>query len=107
MADLIKIPVTNGTPAQKFVAKVDDKVLTFFVRWNDRFARWLMDIMGEDETPILMGVPLHIDTDLMGRFRSLSLPQGLMILFDTTEKIVEADRDALGDKALLLFRGFE
>lgn len=107
MADLIQIPVTNASASHKFICKIDDKVFTLRIRWNTRFERWMMDIMSEDETPILMGTPLHIDSDLIGRFRSLSLPQGLMILFDTTEKIIEADRQALGDKALLLFRGFE
>jgi hypothetical protein len=107
MADLIEIPLSSDFPSQKFTVTILEKVYTMQVRWNDRFARWIWDIMDENENNIVMGIPLHINSDIVGRFRDQRLPRGQFIFYDTSEKVVEAGRDDLGDRCKLLFRPFD
>lgn len=107
MADLIQIPATSDFPSQKFTTTIDGTVYAIKIRWNGRFERWVADIMTDGEDPILVGIPLHINTDLMGRFRDLRLPQGLMILFNSVADGIEATRQNLGSDTKFLFRAFD
>lgn len=107
MADIIEIPTTKDFPSQSATVTIDNAIFIFHFRWNDRFERWFMDILDESENNILVGVPLHINRDLIGRFRTPALPQGQMIFYDTSEKIREAGRDDMGYRAKLLYRAFE
>lgn len=107
MADIIEIPTTKDFPSQKETVTIDGRIFILRLRWSDRFERWFLDILDESENNILMGVPLHINRDLIGRFRMTTLPQGQLIFYDTSEKIREAGRNDLGDRARLLFRPFE
>lgn len=105
MADIINIPVSTSYGAQfKFNSELSGTNFIFLIEWNTRFERWFMSIFDTEENPLLMGIPMHVNTDLIGRFPRENLPAGTIILFDTSETEEECAYDDLGDRCILLYR---
>jgi len=105
MADIQKIPADSSTGLSrfKFTTTLDgvDFILRF--RWNTRIELWVMDIFDADENEINMSIPLMVNTNVIKKYKSNSMPQGTMILFDTSGTDEECGFDELGDRCVLLY----
>jgi len=107
MGEIFQIPITATDASFKIRTSLEgtDYVLRF--DWNGRDECWQMGIMDSTETPIVMGIPLNINSNLIGRFEIPELPPGLLMLYDTSDNNEEAGRDDLGDRAVLLYEASE
>jgi len=101
---IYEIPVDSSQADFKFRTDLEGTTYVLRMYWNTREERWHIDFLDADENPLLMGVPLVTDTDVMGRFEIPGLMKGIVMLYDTGEKFVEATRDSFGDRSKLLYQ---
>jgi hypothetical protein len=105
MSDIYQIPIETNDASFKIRTKLASADYVLKIYWNDRCERWHISIHDANEIPILAGVPLNIDTDILARFRNPALPPGILMLYDTAEKHEEAGReDIYNQKAVLLYQ---
>lgn len=103
MAEVQIIPVDSDNASFKFRTDLEDIAYVLRLDWNERSERWHLDIFDADETPLKVGLPLNINSDIIGRFADTRLPPGLIMLYDTSGQNEEAGRDDLGDRCMLLY----
>ena len=48
-------------------------------RWCAATDSWLLDIYGQDELPLLLGVPLITGTDLLGQYKHLGIGGSIVV----------------------------
>ena len=71
---------TNKNQVQKFI--LDNKVFIIQTYWNLRCG-WFIGLYDEDMNPLLEGIKMMPNTDLLKRHRYLGLLSGLLICVDT------------------------
>lgn len=103
MGQILEIPITSDDASFKIRTVLEDIQLILRFDWNERDARWQISIFDSVETPLLMGIPMNINTELIERFEIDGLPPGKMLLYDTTDTSTEAGRDDLGDRCKLFY----
>lgn len=103
MSTLYTIPL-DPEFSQKFDVEINGIDLIFKIEWNDRSEKYHLYIYDSFEVPLLSGVPLNVNTELVDRFKIVGLPEFKMALVDTTLKDVEAAFDELGGRTLLMFQ---
>lgn len=82
MANLIQLPMGQNLPSFSFTSTLSSVAYTFNAYFNTRAGRWMLDILDVTLTPILMGVPLLIDRDLLAQYPTLPLPPGGLFVID-------------------------
>ncbi len=99
----LELPVRSDLPAFTFRQELEGSVYTLGFRFNERIAQWIMDILSEQEVPIVMGIPVLTEVEMTERFKYLSIPQGYFVCIDETGKQRNPDRDTFGDEVKLLY----
>ena len=100
---IVEIPVRSDLPAYQFGIDLDGVNFKFSFRFNTRMGRWLWDILDTEENPILMGVPLLVNLDLIGRYKIEELPLGSFICINETGTSNNPGRYDLGNNVKLLY----
>lgn len=98
-----EIQIDRNTPDQKFSIDLEGTVYVFRVMWNSRTGRWTLSIYEEDETPIVLGVAVVSELDLLAPYADSRLPPGQLFASDVTGKTREPTDDNFGDSVLLLY----
>lgn len=98
-----EIPIDRNAPDQKFSIDLEGTVYVFRVMWNSRTGRWTLSIFEEDETPIVMGITVVGEFDLLSQYADARLPRGTLFTADVTGKNREPTDDNFGDSVLLLY----
>lgn len=75
--------------------------LSFF--WNVRGAFWTMDVTDLSDLPILMGVKLVADWDLLSNFANPLLPTGRLLCVDTSGAGTDPTDSDLGSRVILVY----
>lgn len=104
MATIFEIPITNTEASFKIRTILEDVELVLRFDWNGRDSRWQMSISDAQEQPIVMGLALNINTELIHRYELEALPPGRLALYDTSGTFTEAGREDLGGRCKLLYR---
>lgn len=104
MADIFEIPVSKENAAFSIRTELDGVVFILRFAWNDRRERWVLSVFDANQSPIVVGVVMNINSDLLGRFKDQELPEGMLMLYDTSEKDIECGRDDFGNRAKLLYQ---
>jgi len=108
MGKIIRVPLTETVPFFKIHGiELDGKVFAMQFEWLERSERWHLHLMQSDETPILMGIKLNINSDLLSQYTIAELPLGKMMLYDTSRKDAECGRNDLGSRCVLLYESIE
>jgi hypothetical protein len=66
---------------QEFRVTLGEVNYTLRVLWRDE-AGWIMDVMDSGAQPLLMGVPLVPDVDLMEQYPELGISGALIVMTD-------------------------
>jgi len=98
-----EIPIDKNSPDQKFSIDLEGTVYVFRVLWNSRTGRWSLSIFEEDETPIVMGIAVVGEFDLLAQYSDARLPPGTLYTADLTGKNREPTDETFGDSVLLLY----
>lgn len=104
MAELLEIPIIFDEPSFKIRTILEGATLILRFDWSTRQERWSLSIYDGDGNALILGLPLHIDMEVISRFEITGLPPGRLFLYDTTGAHVEAGRDDLGDRCRLFYQ---
>lgn len=97
------VPVGNNFPWTKFVTSLSGTSFSLVFRFNTRMSVWFMDIQDQAGNSLLSGVPILIETALIGRFVTQGLPVGDFIAFDDTNQGTEPGRYSFGTDHSLVY----
>lgn len=104
MGAVLEIPLPSAEASFRLRTTLEGREYVLGIHWNGRMERWILDLYDANDTPIVTGQPLHIDSDILMQFTKDELPPGMLMLYDTSGKHEEAGRDDLGSRAKLLYR---
>lgn len=71
-----EIPLS--TDNQTFRITLGNNTFTLRIIWRD-VARWIMDVMGSAGQPVLLGVPLVTDVNLLEQYPELGINGALVV----------------------------
>lgn len=100
---LRQIPVITDNRNYEFRISLDGVFFTLAFRFNFRMNRWFMDVKDGENVPLINGVPLLQGTDLIERFKAVTLPAGHFLMLNLEDETIEAGADDLGANSLLLY----
>ena len=97
---MYQVPVTNDA-AQKFVTQLGDSKFEFDIQWNDRSGLFSLTLTNDDTKQVyFQGVPMVLGVDLLEPY---NYAIGSLVLYDTTNRSIDANLDNLGDFVLLFW----
>lgn len=78
--DLYEIPLAPA-PERFAVTLPDGSELRMSIVWRNRGgAGWVLDLATSDGTPLVSGIPLVTGCDLLGQFKHIGIPGGLVVV---------------------------
>ena len=80
------IPINSRLPNQKFKISLSGSVFTIELAYNVRQDRWIMSISDASGNQILVGVPILINRNLTGQYRTLKIPTGIIFATDDSSQ---------------------
>jgi len=92
---MITVPLTPGLFDYAFTVDIDEVMYNFRMVYNSRSRIYYLDIRDIDRNPILMGYPL-VEGANTGRFSIPGLFGGLLLVFDTSRKQENGDKETMG-----------
>lgn len=98
--------IPTNDAAEHYLQTVDLDGRTFGLEfyWNTRAARWFLSLWDASfSIRLLAGRQLSIDVPILARFRDPRLPAGELVATDTAGTKLEAGRDDLGRRVVLLY----
>lgn len=101
---IVDLPVRSDLPAYSFKIELEGVVYTLRFRWNERMARWIFDIADEQGQDLVVGLPVHTDVDIKGRFRQSTVPPGLFVAYDETGAQRNPDRSNFGGEVKFFYQ---
>ncbi len=94
---------TDGSNWYDFNIQLEGIVFTFEFVWNDREGSWYFNLYDTNANLLLAGIKVVLNTFLLARFVSTSLPNGDLTACDTTGQDVMPGLQDLGDRVLLSY----
>lgn len=104
MPEILEIPLSKEDNSFKIRVILEGIQLVLRLDWVERDLRWTISIFDAQETALVVGLPMNINTELIARFEIDGLPPGKLFLYDSSGGWAEAGRDDLGDRAKLLYQ---
>lgn len=103
---LIEIPTRGDLGAYSQQVDLDGSVFQIDLHFNERWGRWVLDILDADAAPLLMGIPLLEGFPLTTKFvgRISGFPLGEFLVLDETGQGRIPDRSTLGGDVKLFYR---
>jgi hypothetical protein len=84
MPFLFTVPVGNQLPWYKFRISLSGVLFTLHMRYNTRMTRWILDVNDASDNPIISGIPVLIERNLVGQYATLAIPEGILFASDDT-----------------------
>lgn len=100
----IQIPLRSDLDAWEITVDLDGRTYNFEFAWNGRGEFWSLIIRNDVQQELVAGIPLRVNSDLLGRFVRDDLPPGVLTLFDTSGAELEAAKGDLGGRCVLLYQ---
>lgn len=104
MSDILQIPIDFEDPSFKIRTILEEVEVVLRFDWNSRMELWHISVLDAGELPLLMGLPLYVNRELIGRFKIIGLPAGKLMLYDTSQRVEEAGRYELGQRCILIYQ---
>jgi hypothetical protein len=102
MAQVV-LPIDASAPHYTVDVALGGTLYRFGVNWNDRAGFWTLDVSLTDDTPLVAGMKVVADWDLLGQFPDLRLPPGYLLAVDLTAQGLDPAYDDLGSRVILVF----
>jgi hypothetical protein len=99
----INVPLRNDLFKYKYRIDLDGTTYSMDYRFNPRIERWVLDFKDFQETPIVTGIILLLNVDLLGKFVLPLIPPGTLFLFDINGSGLEMGKDDPNINHLLLY----
>lgn len=100
-----RIPVASLNAASSQTITIDETVYRLTFNFNVRCQLWSMTIAEQDGTPIVSGIALLPQVDLLERHRDERLPRGRLFALDVLEgnRASRPTRNDLNTKLVLVY----
>ena len=96
------IPFTTYPAISKEIS-LDNKAYKFSFVWNPRMEAWTLSIFDLDDTPILNGIKLVLNYELISMYNYLEIPPGKLFVLDYSDDTSRiAFDDFTGERSLSL-----
>lgn len=79
---ILTLPVAQNAPWYDFTTTLDAAFYTLEMAFNTRANRWMLSIGDATGAPVLCGLPVVIERDLLAGLRYLPVPAGAIIALD-------------------------
>lgn len=101
---LIKIPTRSDLPAFRERIELEGEIYTLAFRFNERMSKWALDILTEEEDPIVSGLLLLTNVPLLDSLTVEGLPPGDLMALDRANLQRDAGADNLGEDINLFYQ---
>lgn len=99
---LLTIPLDESNNWEQVVV-LDDREFRLTIEWSVREGAWYVSIASQDGVMLAAGLRLVEGTNVLRRETDPRLPQGKLMLADTTGRREETDRDSIGGRWVLVY----
>lgn len=100
---MIRIPTSTESAWFSQTVQLAGTLLRMELHWNARAGFWVMNLATVDREPIVSGVRIVPDWDLVGRLADPRLPKGRLVAADQSGRGEPPGRDELGSRVILYF----
>lgn len=98
-----KIPLVPSQGYYDFTTTVNNLTLTLTVRWNQRDNAFYMDIDDQSGADVATGIKLVLGAYLGRASQHQLFQDGVLVLIDTSGKLIDAGFDEMGDRLELWY----
>ena len=98
-----QLPLVPSIPNYRVSTDLAGTQFILDVRRNERAGAWYLDILSEDETPIMRGIKIVLGVVLGVTNVDPNFPAGSLVAIDTSGKGVDATLDDLGTRVIVVF----
>lgn len=99
----LEIPLNSNRQSYQFSIDLDGVTYNMKVKYVERVDLWFMDILDVSENPIVTGMPIQTNVDILAQITSEEKPQGSFIAIDETGNNRDASVDTLGNDIKLIY----
>lgn len=103
MPEQLPIQVVEGAAFDIFEVTLDDVVLTFTFKWNQRLDSWFVAVADENDEQIIGFTRIVVDWPLFAAYRDIRLPPGVLILVDSEGLAEDPTFETLGTRHVLTY----
>jgi len=100
---ILVIPTDSDNSTYKQTIQIEGIYYILDIHWNTRDEAWYLSIYLADLTPIVTGIKLVIDYELINDYKVDSMPPGALFLIDTSLKGFPCGRVDLGQRCQLIY----
>jgi hypothetical protein len=100
---MLEISLNSNAGAFKQKIDLEGIFYTFNFQWNSRMSIWSLDILTEAEDPIVQGLPIFVNLNVIERFKDSRLPPGKIYFLDTSGNVSNPLRFDLGQRVSMLY----
>lgn len=100
---IIEIPLRSDLDHYEFSVDLDGKAYLFEIIWNTRNETWFLTIKNDEDTPIVAGIPLLVNSNLIARFERDELPPGVLTLLEVSGSNLDAEKADIGARCVLIY----
>ena len=99
------VPIASLNAQNSQTVALDGVVYRLTFTWNTRRLAWDMSFALQDGTPLVQGIKLLPQKDLLGRHKDIRLPRGRLYAIDVveTDNAIRPEKSELGTKLQLLY----
>lgn len=100
---MFKIPMQD-LPAYTEQIVFEDTVYTLKFVWNSRGAYWTIDFYDIDENPLVIGIKIVLNYELISRFVDRGIPKGFLYAIDVSNNLEKIGRyDFINGRLSLIY----
>lgn len=99
--DIVQIPINSNSLNYEFNSKINNTNYIFWLYYNRRADKWILNINDSRNNPIVMGIPLLIGSKMFTRFVNEDLVDiKYSFIYNKQSKYEEPGEDNLGTNIL-------
>lgn len=99
---MIELPLVSD-PYYKFSITLDGTTYIINVKWNDVHEFYVIDILDSAEAPIIYGIKLTLNAELIRRYNGKGVPPGAMMVIDSSGRLKRIAFDSFDTTAKLVY----
>jgi hypothetical protein len=99
----VLIPLQPSIPNYRVGTALEGVQYTLDVRWNGRDEAWYLDLLLEDETPVVHGLKLVLGAAIGSGITNPDFPPGVFVCRDLSNEGRDAGLDDMGTRVVVYF----
>lgn len=101
--EAIVIPWPGEFSSFEQTVTLDGRLFRLHARWNTSHEYWSMDIIDDEDSPLVTGLKIVLGVELLNRYNDPRLPPGRLLAVDMSGAVTRIGRNDLGDRVQLAY----